>query len=801
MPSAPFKRTLCVFLLAMSVLSLEVALTRIFSFITFHHFTYLVISIAMLGFGAAGTYLTTQKPNIDPAGSEEFLAKNVGFLGLTIVAAVVLIPRIHFNPMDMYLHKDYGHLISFLLIVLLAGAPFYFGGICIGYIISNAGKAVNQVYFADLAGAATGCLLALFLINHIGAIATCFFVATVAFMVAFILSIRKRRRYLIGAISTLALTLLIMLTEALPLYAPPGKQMFQKEHLVELVKWHVITRLDITKPIEDYYSFGGALSPLYLGDPQQVRVIYQDASNLTGIIQPTSTPRETAFLGYYLQGAPYVIKPQADSLVIGCGGGVDILIGLYHNARSVIGVDVNPHTIHLIKDRYRDFAGNVYNRPDVELIVAEGRYFLSRDQRKFDVIQLSGVDTWAAVHTGANALTESFIYTSAAFDQYLGHLKEDGLVNFSRPFLQPPVETLKLAATALSSLERRDAKQPLKHLVILNGRGKNSQMPWAQMLVKRSPFTSAEVKRLTNWATSLGFEVIYDPFTPRKGDLDTLIRGTCEARSRFIAEYPLNIAPATDDKPFFFQFFHWHNLPKGTFAGISLAEMILLSSLTLVILFSGLFILLPLYQRKAAASRTGGRAGIFIYFASLGLGFIIVEITLLQKFLVFLGGPAYSMAITLFTILLFSGLGSFLSRNWAGRPFRLLAMVMPLLVAVIIADAYLLDPIIAKSADLPHFQRILMAVGLVAPLGVLMGMPFPAGLRFVDQFRPELNPWAWGINACATVIGTVVCILITFILGFRLALLAGAFCYFTGWLIFTVSERRSQESTTSHRVT
>jgi MFS family permease len=208
-----------------------------------------------------------------------------------------------------------------------------------------------------------------------------------------------------------------------------------------------------------------------------------------------------------------------------------------------------------------------------------------------------------------------------------------------------------------------------------------------------------------------------------------------------------------------------------------------------------------LYRRKAAASRTGGRAGIFIYFASLGLGFIIAEITLLQKFMVFLGGPAYSMAITLFTILLFSGLGSFLSRNWAGRPFRLLAMVMPLLVAVIIASAFLLDPIIARSANLSHFQRILMAVGLMAPLGLLMGMPFPAGLRFVDQFRPELNPWAWGINACATVIGTVVCILITLIFGFRLALLAGAVCYFIGWLIFTVSERCSQESTTSHRVT
>ena len=458
-------RTFCVFLLALSILLLELALTRIFSFISFHHLTYLVISIAMLGFGAAGTYLTIRRTDDNTTASGEFLARNSWLLGLAIITAVVFIPRIHFYPMDMVLRHDYSNLLSLFIIVLLTAAPFFFGGICIGYIISNAGSAINRVYFADLGGAATGCLLAIVFINNLGGIAACFAAAAIAMFVAAVSTACRRRRYLIGLFVTVVFTAVIARTEFLPLYVPSEKQMFRMEHLVEQIKWHVITRLDVTRPIKGYFGFGGSLSPKYQenqGKPQNVRFIYQDGSNLTGIIQPTPTPRETPSLGYYMQGAPYQVKPEAEALVIGCGGGVDMLIALHHGARHVVGVDINPHTIELIRETYRDFAGGVYQRDDVELVVAEGRHFLSRDQRRFDVIQLSGVDTWSALTTGAYALTENFIYTAEAFDQYLAHLTEDGIVNFSRPFLIPPNETLKLAATAISALERLQCQRSIQ---------------------------------------------------------------------------------------------------------------------------------------------------------------------------------------------------------------------------------------------------------------------------------------------------------------------------------------------------
>ncbi|MCJ7691814.1 MAG: class I SAM-dependent methyltransferase [Sedimentisphaerales bacterium] len=785
-------RAFCIFLLAGALLSLEVAFTRIFSFIMFHHFTYLAISTAMLGFGAAGSYLTTRKTNNNFSAGNEFIARSACLLGLTTIAAVVFIPRIHFYPMDLYYHHDYSNLLSLMVILVLAATPFFFGGTCIAYIISRAGKGINSIYFADLTGAASGCLLVILLINWLGGIATCFAVAAVGMLVAAISSVYRRKRYLIGAVVTLALTGVVAQTECLPMYVPSSKAMFGKEHLVELVKWHVITRLDVTRPEESYYSFAGALSHKYKGEPQKVSLIYQDAAAWTGIIQPTPTPQETKSLGYYLQGAAYKIKPEAESFVIGCGGGVDILIAQYYGARQIVGVDINPHMIKLISEEYSDFAGHAYEGNDVELIVSEGRHYLSREQRKFDVIQLSGVDTFSALSTGAYALSENFIYTAEAMDQYLAHLKEDGIINISRGFFTPPRETLKLVATWVEALERTGAEQPYNHMMILSGKGQGSSMSWAQTLVKRSPFSKDEVETLRSWTESLGFDVNYDPYTERGNELETIIHLSPKERSQFIAGHRLNIQPATDDRPFFFQFYRWGDLLRMDLKGGGgvrppLALLILLGSFGIVTILSGVFIIYPLY-RQGTCAKHGGRAGIFIYFASLGLGFIMVEIALLQKLTVFLGGPTYSMSITLFTILLASGIGSFLSRHWSGRPFRVLRVVIPLLVVVIIGESLLLDYMIPKLMYLSHFLRGVATVALIGPLGLLMGIPFPAGLRHVDQSRSELNSWAWGINACATVMGTIVCIMVSTLFGFRAALVSGAAVYLVGWLFFTISQ-------------
>ncbi len=794
-------RTCLVFLLAMAVLCLEVALTRVFSFIMFHHFTYLVISVAMLGFGAAGTYLTIRTPNTDSAVNREFLGRMAGLFGLTTITAILFIPRMHFYPMDMYLYKDYSNMLSLLVFIILTAAPFFFAGVCIAYIISTAAERINRVYFADLIGAAGGCLLVLILVNVLGAIAACFIVSAIAFLAALLSTRRYRALYFIVLVVVLLCSYWISETNPLTLYVPRHKQMFGKERLVESIKWHVTARLDITRPVEVYYSFGGALSRKYTGPPQTVRVIYQDATALTGIIQPTPTPKETPSLGYYLQGVPYIIKPKADSLVIGCGGGPDIMIAIYHGANHVVGVDINPETIKLLGE-YGEFAKGVFQRDDVELVAAEGRHFLSRDQRKFDVIQLSGVDTSAALASGAYALSENFIYTVEAFEQYFEHLKEDGIVNFSRP---PGWQTQRIITMWMETLERKKVQEPQKHIMVLNGNGQHrikvedswivEEGPWSQTLVKQSPFTAEEVKTITGWTEQLGFEVIYDPYAQRQNEYEELILADTQQRQLLIDNCQYNIKPCSDDSPFYFQYSRWSDLlPINSSGKIRMirppmAMLILFGSMAIVAVLSGIFIVYPL-RRHTSLAKPGGRAGIFVYFAALGLGFILLEIALLQKLTIFLGGPAYSMSITLFTILLTSGIGSFVSRNWSSRPFRLLSVVIPLLVVTVIIELALLGYAIPRLMYLSHLLRGTAVVIMIAPLGLLMGMPFPTGLRYVDNHRHELNPWAWGINACATVMGSVLCTLISSLAGFTIVLLLSAAIYLIGWIIFAVSQRQ-----------
>ena len=792
-------RACLVFLLAMAVLSLEVALTRVFSFIMYHHFTYLVISVAMLGFGAAGTYLTIRNPIANSSDSCEFLARMAGLFGLATIAAIVFIPRIHFYPLDVYFYKDYSNILSLLIIIILAATPFFFAGVCIAYIITTAAERINHIYFADLTGAAIGCLLVLVLINIIGAVATCFATTAIALLVAFLSTNRRRGFYFIALILVALSAFGISKKNPLPLYVPRHKQMFGKERLVESIKWHVTTRLDVTRPVEVYYSFGGALSHKYTGPPQNVRVIYQDATALTGIIQPTPTVHETPSLGYYLQGAPYIIKPKADTLVIGCGGGPDIMIALYHEASNVVAVDINPEMIKLLRE-YSDFTYGVFQREDVELVAAEGRHFLSRDQRRFDVIQLSGVDTSAALASGAYALSENFIYTVEAFDQYLEHLKPDGIVNFSRP---PGWQTQKIITMWMETLQRRKVQNPHKHIMVLEGNGQHrikvgdswivEEGPWSQTLVKQSPLTTEEVKTLTHWTEQLGFEVVYDPYTQRQNKYEQLILADTRQRQLLIDECQHNIKPCSDDSPFYFQYYRWSDLLPMNLIGKNrvnppMALMILFGSLAIVTVLSGVFIIYPLRHHTSLA-KPGGRAGIFVYFAALGLGFILLEIALLQKLTVFLGGPAYSMSITLFTILLTSGMGSFVSRNWSARPLRLLAVVIPLLAVTVLAELALLGYAIPRLMYLSHPLRAVAAVIMIAPLGLLMGMPFPTGLRYVNSYRPELNPWAWGINACATVIGSVLCILISSLAGFTIVLLIGVGVYLIGWVTFAISQR------------
>jgi hypothetical protein len=782
---------LLIFALAMAVMMLEVTLTRIFSFITFHHMTYLVIGMAMLGFGAAGTYLTVRPVSDDPSVADRHLAHHAALMACATVVALLLVPRIPLHAVDMHRLYAPANLLALAPIVVLSALPFFFGGVCVADLIGRGGARVHAVYFADLAGSAAGCLVSVLLVNHLGAMATALGAAALAMLAGGVATHRRPWLYLAAAAAIAALVPVADNRHVFPLAVPPGKQMYGNEASIETVRWHVITRLDVGKPQVLNASFGGALSRNYQGPAPRVRLVFQDGSNLTGIIAPTPTPEATPVLGYYLQGAAYVANPHAEALVIGAGGGIDVAIALHHGARHVVAVDVNPQMIELVTGKYADFAGHLFQRPEVEPVAAEGRHFLGRDPRKYDVIQLSGVDTWAALASGAYALTENFIYTHEAFDAYLGHLTPRGIVGFSRPFFAPPLETIRLAATALEALVDLGESEPWRHLAILVGTGQRADGPWFELLVKRSPFAADEVAALAAWARPKGFEVVYDPFTVFGTGLDTLIRATPADRRAMLARHPLSLEPVSDDKPFYFQFYRWRDLGRALQGGRPpIAMLILAASFVEVLLLSAVFILYPLYRRAARGRRHRRRLPVFAYFAALGAGFILVEISLLEKLTIFLGGPAYALAITLAALLFSSGLGSFLSGRLAWRPLRLIAVLTPVLALVIVLEGLSVEVVVRHLLGLPLWGRALATVALIAPLGLLLGTPFPTGLRFLHEVEPEVKPWAWGINACATVVGTSACMLIVSAFGFRAAFFLGAAVYLLGWALLMLAGRQ-----------
>lgn len=801
------------FLLAMSVLLMEVCLTRVFSVLSWHHFAYLIISLALLGFGAAGSYLTAADRLGKPPPPLSELGRYAWRYAIAVMVAMVLVSKLRFYPEDIQ-QGDYSNLLSLLLIDVIVAIPFFFAGICIGRLVALAGDAVNSFYFVDLVGAGLGALAALAVLNTLGAVAGVFAAAALGALAACCLGAEgcRARRWVYGLtlLAAIALVPLTANTRVLPLYYPPSKEMFRKEGQVEFTGWNVVGKIDILKPSPVPWSFGGWLSDRFTNASPEVRGIFQDGCAPTGILNVRGRPEDEPILGEYLQAAAYTVKRPDDVLVIGIGGGADGLIAMHHGAGRVVGVDINPVTVRAVSTRFRDWCPGLWAEPGrFRMEVSEGRHYLTRTGDRFDVIQLSGVDTFTALASGAYTLSENFLYTQEAQRDYWRHLKPGGILSFSRWLFSPPRETLRLVNTQLAMLEAEGVARPADHLVVVSGGTyQPDRSPWAETLLKQTPFTAEEVDRVVAWADARGFQMIYDPFHARTNTFNAFIGATPQARVGLVADYPYHVGPTTDDSPFFFNFYRWGSLTHmsrdrggltGSSGGYSITRLplgllILAASLVQILILSAAFILAPLAIRRGPRTAAPGRFGVFVYFAALGLGFMFVEIALLQKFTVFVGGPVYSMAITLASILVCSGIGAFLARGLAARPGRGLAVVLVAIVAAILLESVFLNRFLPTLLGLSLHTRWLVTGLACLPVGLLLGMPFPTGLRILERLAPEARAWAWGVNAFATVLGSMLAVMLSIECGFTAALYTACAIYLTGGLGLWWAHRRAGRS-------
>lgn len=793
MSLAPLLAVAC---LSAALLMTELALTRIFSVVMYYHFAFLAISIALFGLSASGVYAFLRRRHLDTRATGPLLARRaLVFAGATVVALFFLVRLrvgLNYSPRNLAL---------MLVIYGLAAVPFFTGGLVVTLAISRFSARVNAIYAADLLGAAAGCLVLLPLLNGVGAPGVVMAAAALAVVAALLFAAPGDRRQtaLVGG-GVLAIALGGQLS-GLATFDVTDTKGHQGDRVL-FSKWNSFSRIGVYERQHGDWS----LSPAYTGPLPDSRFMDIDSAASTPILHVAPDLANAQYLRYELTAIGYHLLERRgafSALVIGPGGGRDLVSALVFGARKVDGVEINPIIADdVMGQRFFDYSGGIYRHPNVHVSVDDGRSFVSRSADRYDVIQASLVDTWAATAAGAYTLTENTLYTVEAFTDYYDHLADDGMLTVTRWVF----DGLRLVSLAQEACVRRGCDAARQLAIVRHGRV-------ATFLFKKSPFTTAEIDQLREVTGRLQFQLLYvpgqttpGPLPPSAGESDQNENArsiamlgdyarliTTTDRERFYQEYGQDVRPTTDDRPFFF---HTTKL-KDQFAVAFGRTMLFGNGLSALLTLMGIsFALVCLFVVVPLAISGGGTAPGWLptlaYFACLGAGFMLVEVAVLQRFVLLLGHPVYSLTVTLFSLLLGTGLGAALSR-WIAtdRLVGTAAVAMGVIALLAVSWMGLVTPILGWAMPFPRTVRILVAVATLVPVGCLLGIPMPAGLRLLARRAPQLLPWAWGINGALSVVGATLAIFVAMNWGFGRTLQLAAVSYLMGMAAIFAAERNT----------
>ncbi|HEY3355726.1 MAG TPA: hypothetical protein VGQ83_20915 [Polyangia bacterium] len=783
-------------LVSLAVLLFELGLTRVLSVTMWYHFAFLTMSLALLGMSVAATAvflrgrpLAARAPAVVPELCALFA------LALLVVPAVYL-------GLDLKVTFTWVGVLRLVLALLLFLVPYTLGGAVVALLLAAWPRRVATLYFADLLGAGLGCALAVPLLERVPApvlLALCAVLPAAAALVAAAVAPRPRRRGALLAGVALAGVALAAATAGAP--RSPYRVRHAKtydERGVIAERWNALARLTVYRDVfwlpDPTHPFGWGLSPRFAASAAEQLWIEQDASAGTPVarVRGPVTLREYPHLHADLTNLAYHVRgrPAGSVCVIGAGGGRDLLSAHAFGAARVTAVELNPAMVDLVQGELGAFSGRPYALPGVTPVIDEGRSFLSRSRARYDVLQLSLTDSWAASVAGAYALAESSLYTREAFRLYLERLTDDGVLTISRWYKGLlGHETVRTVALALQALEDLGVAEPRRHLAVAHA------PDWtATVLVRRTPFPEGEIARLRAATTLGGFPLLWAPDDPAPsgaGDGGNPVRLLVASPDwrRTLDLSPFDLSPPGDDRPFFFQV---QRRPLGWLAPAATGALpqniestaVLTLLLVLVSLLGVGLVLVPLWlwQRRQGPLPLPGpaRRRALVYFLALGLGFMLVEVALVQRTILFLGHPLYATAVVLCTLLCAGGLGSALAGRVAAAPWRRGAHLAALgaLVAVVVAQAVLGPRLFAQWQELARPARIALAVAVLAPQGLLMGLQLPLGLRRVlDEGGEALVPWLWSVNGVASVLASVGAMVLAIWRGYGFCLGVGAACY------------------------
>ncbi len=544
--------------------------------------------------------------------------------------------------------------------------------------------------------------------------------------------------------------------------------------------------------------YGWGLSSAWPRD-KLVRQLKMDIDVSAGTVMThyTGKPSEVEHLRYDVTNAAYYLRPGPAVAVVGVGGGRDVLSALTFGATSITGIEINGDIIKTMNGRFGDFTGHLDRDPRVHFVNDEARSYLARTRKHFDVIQISLIDTWAATAAGAFVMSENSLYTVEAWHVFLQHLTDTGVLSVSRwYFSQRPGEIYRLVALASTALAQAGIDHPRDHLILIRnlrtapeGTSDTSNQPEGvgTLLVSKTPFTSADLARLDAITGPMHFQITLDPRGTKDPTLAALTSGADV--EKVAAAFPINIAPPTDDSPFFFQMLRLRDLfdvalLRAGKNSYNMQAVFVLGVLMLTVTgLAAACLLLPL-----ALTRTKGdseSAGwLVVFFAAIGLGFMLIETSQMQRLIIVLGHPAYGLSVVLFALLLSSGLGSLLTERLPyAETRRRGAVVLAALLAALAAFGVLTPVAAARFESATTPVRIAVSVAILFVPGLLMGTAFPLGMRLA-RGRERLTPWLWGVNGATSVCASVVAVGIALTWSISAAFWTGVACYAAALVAF-----------------
>ncbi|MBA4187110.1 MAG: hypothetical protein C0467_03745 [Planctomycetaceae bacterium] len=835
--TTPWSVKLGLMMTALIVLVSQIALTRLMSVAVNYHSAFLILAAVMLAMAASaiavfvGTRRSESPVTIEDAAKAAYksaIAIAIALLGFVLLAS-----------------RDWGPLsqpIQLLLAPALFFGGFYYSGYVIALVLSHYVSDLAKLYWFDLVGAAGGCLLVVPLLNWLPApsvILLCAAGMAFAGTTFSRSSTQSSRKHLIVPLGLLLVWgLSVAWPSLLRLHFAKG----QDQSKVLWESWNAQARVSVSTEIpgtsigvNEYERRSGvkltpeeidearrrslagmSMSREFKGPFPNALWVQLDSDAGTPILKDGVVAAQSnglRFLDWDIATAAYVLRtslklPPTDVFIVGGGGGRDVLTALSHGSKRVDVVELNPDVVFAVEQVFGDYSGRVYSDPRVHLTIGEARGELSRHSSQYDLIQMSLIDTWASSMAGAMVMTENSLYTQEAFDLYAARLKPDGLLSITRWYHPSRYgETARVAVLMANALQRAGIQKPADHVAVMISDG-GLDTSASTAIMKRSPFTIQEQTALVELCKARGYRLLW-PQPSSETELPFNLAGMLRLEPQAVSGGRYDLSPPTDDRPFFFNY-DWpvssviEAIRTGDHSLASRASIILVAALLVGLFACSKFIVLPLRTMRSASVNSQEANRLFVptmlYFSGLGIGFMMIELALIQRYILFLGHPSYAISVVLFTLLFFGGCGSYIT-ELVGEVWVIGVARLALFGVIMgtILTAFLVPEWLRLMAGWDWSYRVGVATALITPQALLMGMLFPLGVRrLMSAGQQELVPWVWGINGGCGVIALILGTLVAMNLSYTSVLITGAFAYLVTLMSLSLKITNSHAPSTPH---